>query len=114
MCQDHHLNHSGERLIPALESPDAGVRVAAAFCLAQHPSITDTATIHVLRRALRDPSASVRRQAALALGGYANLARSAVLALTTALRDEDDLTRRFAAHALQQIDPDAAFRAGVE
>jgi hypothetical protein len=34
--------------------------------------------------------------------------------LKAALRDEDDLTRRFAAHALQRIDPEAAFRAGVD
>ena len=50
----------------------------------------------------------------MALGAWGSLARPAILALTTVLRDEDDLTRRFASYALQQIDPEAAFRAGVD
>ena len=97
-------------LLAAVSAPEAETRVAAVFLMGEY---RDGSHVRLLRRALKDPSVAVRRQATCALGRYPD-PRSARLALTSALDDEDDLTRQLAAHALTQIDRAAAVRAGGE
>ena len=72
------------------------------------------AAVPMLRDALKDdPSEVVRMAAAEGLGGIGPEARSAVPALVDALDDEELSVRRQAATALQAIDGEAAFKAGV-
>ena len=60
------------------------------------------------------PAEEYRRGAAAALGLLGPLARSSVPALAQALKDDDALVEVEAAWALQQIDREAATKAGVK
>jgi hypothetical protein len=61
-------------------------------------------TLSVLLEALKDGNALNRPQAAIALGGMGAQAKTAILHLREALKDEDWSVRHFAAEALKEID----------
>ena len=86
-------------LTAALYAPDAESRMAALVVMGQARNGT---YVRLVRRALKDPSVAVRRQAARALAQYPEHARAARLALTSALHDEDDVTRQLVEYALSR------------
>lgn len=68
----------------------------------------------LLTIALHDPDASVRGAAASSLKAFGGEAEGAVPALLELLKDNDEYARGVAAKALEQIDPEAATKAGVK
>ena len=63
--------------------------------------------VHATIKALKDPKAETRMDAAIALGSVGSKAREAVPALIEALKDPDPEVRRLAAYALGEIGPKA-------
>jgi HEAT repeat protein len=68
----------------------------------------------VLTQALCDPDGTVRGTAACSLQHFGAEAKQAVPALLELLKDKDMYARGAAAGALEQIDPEAAAKAGVK
>jgi HEAT repeat protein len=64
-------------------------------------------------RAMQDPNAGLRNNAAIALRYYQEEAKVVVPILTKALQDPVPKVRQLAADALKRIDPEAAAKAGM-
>jgi len=93
-----------ESLSEALQSPDQTVRLDAIGSLG-HLGCKARRAVPVLLDALKDDSAAVRKQAALALGEIGS--RASIRALRDALQDEDARVRRCAVLALMNIGAEA-------
>ncbi len=67
-------------------------------------------------KALRDREYVVQKSAVESLGDMGSAAKQAVPALLKVWKDEEEykLTRKAAAKAIKQIDPEAAKKAGIE
>jgi HEAT repeat protein len=95
-----------------LKDPDVVKRREAIRELA--PRTTEARRIvPALTEALRDESAYVRHDAAVALGKFGAEAREAVPALTAALKDKEQNVRVAAGTALTKIDPQKASKSGA-
>ncbi len=98
-------------LAEAMKSGDWVVRYNAAMLLSIG---RDKRATPVLVRALReDENATVRQTAAGNLSLVTREDRSAIAALTEALKDKDAGVRRLATNVLWLVDPEAATKAGV-
>jgi hypothetical protein len=104
-------------LAKSLSDADVNIRVSAAWSLGAFGMKVRQAiplAVPVLTQALHDPDGTVRGTAACSLKDFAAEAKQAVPALLELLKDKSMYARGVAAGALQQIDPDAAARAGVK
>lgn len=88
-------------LLTASQDLDAGVRTAAYLALSRLP--VDDDTVGALERGLTDSVASVRAQAAHAVGQTANR-RLAQLLVDALEREEDDVTRVFMQQATRRLE----------
>src|ERR1700693_2871473 len=101
LTSDSPSRQRGEALLTTalyasdVESRMAEIVVMGMDCQGRH--------VRLIRRALKDTSVAVRRQAACILSRYPEHNRSARLALASALSDEDDVTRLLVEYALGQI-----------
>jgi HEAT repeat protein len=77
--------------------------VARMYAAADLGRIGDPADLPILVAMLRDPSRGVRREAAIAVGRFGDLARSSAEALRGLLGDADEGVRFFAAEALWSV-----------
>jgi len=98
-------------LIELLGEKNENVRQAAAYALARIGR--QPLAVSVLVKALKNPKANVRREAAALVGRAGAKAKEAVEPLAELLRDEDSRVSKAAAGSLIKIDADAAARLGV-
>jgi Skp family chaperone for outer membrane proteins len=96
-------------LTAALEQSDPGGRVTAAGALARVGSVRYEAPLAVLRKALREDDADIRKEAAASLRAWGPLAKGAVATLVERLADhtESRVVQRFSLQALKAIGPGA-------
>ena len=89
-------------LIEALGDKESEVQIEAYQALEHLP-----AALPALIKALDDPNADRRSDAAHVLGGFRSMAREVVPKLTVLLKDEDKIVRRSAIYALENFGPEA-------
>ncbi len=106
--------------IEALQHPDKDTKFAAAITLSHYMPLPDAGMqilIEALENSLGEYDARYRLAAAFAFGRQPTLTQEAVLALTAALQDSDDLVRLESAVVLSCADitlPDAGIQALID
>lgn len=78
--------------------------ISPVACIIESPSSEQETIVAILANLLDDPSADVRRTAALSLGKIAHT--DGIPSLTKGLRDEDSKVREYSAWGLGQMGPD--------
>jgi HEAT repeat protein len=111
-CQSRTGTKSLAELLIELKDADAAVRARAAVNLSHIPANQAKDAVPALVEALEDPSAEVRRYAALTLISFGPAADAAIPALARATEDDDPGVRQLAAKALQRIQPSSSSQRG--